>query len=933
MAGLNVIALVSGGKDSFFSALHCLENGHRLVALANLHPPLPKPPPPPSTVGVSGSPDGDQDASGQSLRLRLAGLDLQQANNGNKDDDGQQQDETDLNSFMYQTVGHQVIPLYAEATGLPLFRQPILGGAVQSARDYSTAKVAAAAKQGGAQDEDETESLVPLLKAVMAQHPEANALSAGAILSTYQRTRVESVALRLGLTPLAYLWKYPVLPPPSSISMGGTGVPEEAQLLFDMAATGLDVRMIKVASGGLDETFLWENVASARGVMRLKKAMGMFGSAGMDTGAVLGEGGEFETLVVDGPKRLFKKRLVVKEQDRDIVREGGGAAWVKVKHAEVVNKEYTDDEGQSDAAVRKPDMFDERFSKIIKTLSSDDTTTDNDNEVALQIDRAEASLHLEPTSHIETWTAIRPQTNTTLTIQEETTHLVNDIRSRLTAHNLSPTSILSTIIILRSMADFPAINAIYGSLFADPNPPSRVTIACGDLIPQSSTNIVIYLTLNTMATVSSCSSNSNRQGLHVQSRSYWAPANIGPYSQAITFPANTTTRLSSSSSAGSTAQVTHIAGQIPLIPATMDLPLPSEGMAIQLALSLQHLWRIGTELRVQWWTSGAVYFPRSTSSAISSVSMREKAQLAYRAWTEAHKFSAPSTSSTDDDDDEDGPDLWDRRFNPAYMSSYGGDNADGGNKNPDLPDYSVLDDGTDTETSGAGAVVPFFFAVEVDELPRGAEAEWHAHAGLGNIASAANRHGIDATVRVFGQQQQQKKTRNALSSSDGTAYQVEHCMLTSEKGGGCLHSVIAITASASDESASANISSPPPSLDNLLANSNQLFSHDLAELAVKADSDGAAAGQQPELEPYLVYVDAQMLASGSSSSSSSASGHEQIAQALSKGVPVIPCASIWTGTGTEAATGPTRAVSVLLYRRFFGATVRDDDEDDEDEED
>ena len=35
---LNVIALVSGGKDSFFSLLHCMANGHRVVALANLYP-------------------------------------------------------------------------------------------------------------------------------------------------------------------------------------------------------------------------------------------------------------------------------------------------------------------------------------------------------------------------------------------------------------------------------------------------------------------------------------------------------------------------------------------------------------------------------------------------------------------------------------------------------------------------------------------------------------------------------------------------------------------------------------------------------------------------------------------------------------------------------------------------------------------------------
>lgn len=36
---LNVIALISGGKDSFFSLLHCIAHGHRVVALANLHPP------------------------------------------------------------------------------------------------------------------------------------------------------------------------------------------------------------------------------------------------------------------------------------------------------------------------------------------------------------------------------------------------------------------------------------------------------------------------------------------------------------------------------------------------------------------------------------------------------------------------------------------------------------------------------------------------------------------------------------------------------------------------------------------------------------------------------------------------------------------------------------------------------------------------------
>ena len=128
---LNVIALVSGGKDSFFSILHCLANGHNIVALDNLHP----------------SPSATSD-------------------------------DEDLNSYMYQTVGHSVIPLYEQALGIPLYRQEITGKAVNSDRDY------AAPLHGGAQEQDETEDLVPLLRKAMLAHPEANAVCSGAILST-----------------------------------------------------------------------------------------------------------------------------------------------------------------------------------------------------------------------------------------------------------------------------------------------------------------------------------------------------------------------------------------------------------------------------------------------------------------------------------------------------------------------------------------------------------------------------------------------------------------------------------------------------------------------------------------------------------------------------------------------------------------------------
>ena len=36
---MKVVALISGGKDSCFNMLRCMEEGHDVVCLANLHPP------------------------------------------------------------------------------------------------------------------------------------------------------------------------------------------------------------------------------------------------------------------------------------------------------------------------------------------------------------------------------------------------------------------------------------------------------------------------------------------------------------------------------------------------------------------------------------------------------------------------------------------------------------------------------------------------------------------------------------------------------------------------------------------------------------------------------------------------------------------------------------------------------------------------------
>lgn len=630
MSGLKVVALVSGGKDSFFSILHCLANGHDLVALANLHPP---------------AKDGEQ--------------------------------SEDIDSFMYQTVGHAVIPLYEKALGLPLYRQEILGSAIDSNKNYATPSQV---HQYDTATADETESLLPLLRKVKAAHPEINAVSTGAILSDYQRTRVESVAVRLGLTPLSYLWQYPFLPPYS-----------ETSLLDDMCAVGQDARIIKVASGGLDESFLWENVANMRTKAQLVRAMQRFGTLG--DGAAVGEGGEFETLAIDGPWPLWKSSIQILPEDTITLAGDAGVASLKIKNARLVAKDAPESSSTAMTSVleklRRPPMLDEAFVAIQSAVESGARTAER---------QGEDQVYESANDHVsfETWTT-RGTGNTAILSNcidiDHSTHAGDQMKTIMDRivdeFGIKTSSIAFATILLRDMSDFGAVNAAYGSRFTAPNPPARVTIACGNALPEGVNVLlsIIYL---------KGASQEAKRGLHVQSRSYWAPANIGPYSQAISIP---TGEMDDDSEQASTV---YVAGQIPLVPTSMDFPQQGSCAAEthfreQAILSLQHLWRIGQITNVKLWLGAVAFIARR-----SEVPVTDRVQTALRAWKLAH--SSPDEATSDEDEDED-VDVWDRAH--GHHQSYG------------------VSAGTQTKRpSIQNELVPPCFVAEVEELPRNAPIEW-----------------------------------------------------------------------------------------------------------------------------------------------------------------------------------------------------------------
>lgn len=615
MGNLKIVALISGGKDSFFSLLHCIANGHDVVALANLHPASP--------------------AEGASIE--------------------------DTDSFMYQTIGHAVIPLYEGALGLPLYRQEIAGSAVNQSKSYGPTP-------NEAEKADETESLVPLLRRVMAAHPEVNAVSTGAILSDYQRTRVESVALRLGLAPLSYLWQYPHLPPATQTS-----------LLEDMAAVGQDSRIIKVASGGMDDSFLWQNVADLRTKTRLVKAAQRFGTDG--DGAALGEGGEYETLAIAGPAPLWKARIVVGEEDRAILPGEAGSASVKINKAEIAPLESTETQ-----QVRTPELLDARFAALLESMSKPSTNEDQTSP------NSPPSQDEQPCSGgilIESLTA--PGDNAS----EQTEAIMRQLEIRLSEAGLGFSDIAYTSIILRNMGDFALVNAAYGKCFKDPSPPSRITLSCAGVLPHDA-----LVTIS--ATIVISTSSKARKGLHVQSRSYWAPANIGPYSQAITVPAATRD--------GKECEIVYVAGQIPLEPASMELYSPrghdtAETFVQQGVLALQHLYRIGAAVSVRRWSSVIAFI-----TAPSAEDAASRANVARRMWQEVHQPSGQESKGEDEDEDEDEAfDVWDqqRGAGRGAWQTYEADDKD---------------DSTRQEQS-----TPPIYVIEVDSLPRGASIEWAAY--------------------------------------------------------------------------------------------------------------------------------------------------------------------------------------------------------------
>ena len=462
---MKFLALISGGKDSFFSIHHCLSQGHELVALGNLYP--------------------------------------------------QDKHRDEIDSYMFQTVGHDVIDYYKECLDVPLYRQAIIGESKNQDLEYSKT------------ENDEIEDLHQLISTVKQHHPDIEAVSCGAILSHYQRTRVENICDRFQLTSLAWLWQR-----------------DQGQLMEEMCDSGLDARIIKVAAIGLNETHLGKSIKEL--YPYLVKLNQMYEVH------VCGEGGEFETLVLDS--KFFKKRLVIDE--KEIITGDSDVSYMKMV-LKVAEKEKED----LFQNVSCPPLLDDSFQEIYDEVQGE----------SYDIDYEEDSVPPFQLSHNVTKVVnnlyVSNLADKSATMSQKMAGIFIKLEDILLQFDLNFNDIQHITLLLSDMSLFNEVNQIYQQKFSHSYlPPSRVCI-------QTKVPSMIQLSCKCII-----SETNTKKGIHIRSRSFWGPQNIGPYSQS---------RIEEQTK----GNFATISGQIPLVPATMELS-NGENEKLAVILSLQHFTRV-----------------------------------------------------------------------------------------------------------------------------------------------------------------------------------------------------------------------------------------------------------------------------------------------------------------------------------------------------
>lgn len=188
-------------------------------------------------------------------------------------------------SYMFHTPTIDLVKLQADAINLPLFTGTTKG-----------------------EKEKELKDLKSAIKKAKEKY-KLDGIVTGALFSNYQRERIEKICDELGLRAFSPLWHM-----------------DQEQEMRSILKDGFKFVITKVAAEGFSKK--WFKIIENKDVdelVKLNKKLGI---------NIAGEGGEFETLMVNGP--IFKEKIEI--VDYAVDEESEINATLKIKKAKLVKK-------------------------------------------------------------------------------------------------------------------------------------------------------------------------------------------------------------------------------------------------------------------------------------------------------------------------------------------------------------------------------------------------------------------------------------------------------------------------------------------------------------------------------------------------------------------------------------------------------------------
>lgn len=145
-------------------------------------------------------------------------------------------------------------------------------------------------------EEDELEDLKTLIKKAILDY-EIEGIVTGAIASVYQSTRIQKICADLNLWCFNPLWQS-----------------SQTDLLLNLISGGYEICITAVAADYLDESWLGKQIT----IETISELLALANKHKINPA---GEGGEFETFVLNSP--LFKKKLTISDSLRHFSRDSG----------------------------------------------------------------------------------------------------------------------------------------------------------------------------------------------------------------------------------------------------------------------------------------------------------------------------------------------------------------------------------------------------------------------------------------------------------------------------------------------------------------------------------------------------------------------------------------------------------------------------------